>query len=210
MIQNLIEELNAIGGHEEEEWLNLLAAEWVDHDLNLSFSIRNLSEGKVVSNWAVKCRNVISYFISDAHGGGLNFHDDDHPAIRQFTDPQVMLHFNGKPKSAAQVIVELWSAHRKLADDWILFETYLNNSNKLVELIEGGYGLLAAGPKFLLNEYVAVLKKHSIESTLSKEVPYKMWVDSQFEIINKPLAMIHFGESFIVAKVFEAEKKKGT
>lgn len=130
--------------------------------------------------------------------------------FKQFTDLQVMLHFNGKPKSASKVIAELWLAHRKLVDDWISFETYVNNSDKLFELIEDGYGLFASGPKFLIDEYESVLNKNSIDTTRTKERPYKRWVDGQFEIINKPLAMIHFGESFVVAKDFSAKRAGDT
>jgi hypothetical protein len=210
MIQELIKELNAIGGHEDEQWLNLLSATWEGHNLKLAFVVKDLSENIIVSNWLVECNDVISYIISDAHGGGLNYHDDDHPAIKQFTDLQVMLHFNGKPKLASKVIAELWVAHRKLVDDWISFETYVNNSDKLFELIEDGYGLLASGPKFLIGEYESVLNKNSIETSRTNERPYKRWIDGQFEIIDKPLAMIHFGESFVVAKNFEAKRAGDT
>jgi hypothetical protein len=41
-------------------------------------------------------------------------------------------------------------------------------------------------------------------------VPYKRWVENKFEPIVKPIAMIHFGESYIVAKKFEAEKLEDT
>jgi hypothetical protein len=210
MILKLLEELESIGGHEENEWLNLISAEWVGDDLKLNFALKDLSENTIVSNWIVKCIDVLQYIISDAHGGGLNYHDDDHPAIRQYTDPQVMLHFNGKSKSAFQVIAELWSAHRNLADDWIPFVTYLNGSDKLFELLDSGYGLLSSGPKFLIDEYESVLNKNSIGTSRTKESPFKRWVDGQFETINMPLAMIHFGESFIVAKEFKAKKAENT
>lgn len=210
MIQKLLEELKSIDDDEENEWLNLSSAVWIADDLNLSFAVKDLSENKIVSKWIVKCVDVISYLISDAYGGGLNYHEDDHLAIAQFTDPQVMLHFKGKVKSASRLMVDLWDVHRKVADDWIPFETYINNSSKLHDLISGGYGLLANGPKFLIDEYEIVLKKHSIGSSRTKEVPCKRWIENRFEPIIKPVAMIHFGESYIVAKKFEAQKLENT
>jgi hypothetical protein len=210
MIQKLLEELKSIDDDEENDWLNLSSAVWSSDDLNLSFILKDLSENAIVSKWLVKCVDVISYVITDAYGGGLNYHEDDHPAITQFTDPQVMLHFKGRAKSAPKLIIDLWDVHKKVADDWIPFETYINNSRKLQELISGGYGLLADGPRFLIDEYERVLKNHSIRPSRTKEVPYKRWIENRFEPIIKPVAMIHFGESFIIAKKFEAEKLKGT
>lgn len=210
MIEKLLAELKSIDDDEVNDWLNLSSATWMADDLNLTFIVKGLSENAIVSKWLVKCIDVISYSISDAYGGGLNYHEDDHPAIAQFTDPQVMLHFNGRAKSAPRLIIDLWDVHRKVADDWISFETYINNGSKLSELISGGYGLLANGPKFLINEYETVLKNHSIRSSRTKEVPHKRWVETKFEPIIKPVSMIHFGESFIVAKTFEAEKLEGS
>ncbi len=101
MITKLIDELNAIDDDEDSGWLNLSTATWEDENLHLLFTLKDLSKNTISSEWIVKCFDVLSYKIYDAYGGGINYHDDDHPAIRQYTDPHLKLHFNGKVESIA-------------------------------------------------------------------------------------------------------------
>lgn len=95
-------------------------------------------------------------------------HDRAHPLLRQFVDVQVELMFRGKPQDPAQLVGDLWLAHRRMASDWIPFERYLDHRRPLPDVLAVGFGSLGEGPRFLLEAYAEVLTKHGVTADLSE------------------------------------------
>lgn len=117
----------------------------------------------------------------------------DHVLARQHTDSQLQLSFSGRPRSAMDLVGDLYIAHRRLTDDWIPFERYLNDLRRLDKLVDGDLGMLAYGPSFLMHGYAAVLEAHGVSASLLLPRP----------AIEEQLTTLLIGDSFFVAAEFE-------
>jgi hypothetical protein len=190
----------------EEPWFRVTACSWESFNLNLTAEILDESQMKVVEQWNISAIGTREYSISDVNGGGLNYHQDDHPLIQKYLDLHVHLTFSGTPISVESVVGELWLAHRSKVDDWIAFDAFLNTQERLDVLLKGGHGQLAEGPRFLLLEYSDVLSRHGQHPSFHGERPPKKWDGEKFVEELSTLSLIHFGNSFIVAEMFQANR----
>ena len=201
-----IEDLLSSDEFEDDAWIRIAAARWEARALHLDVSVNVDSDGSTRARWTVVCDEVRDYLIGDVVGGGLRLEDGSHPAVRQHTDMHADLTFRGAASDPLRAVGALWRAHRRVGGDWIPFERYLNLQFPLEELLATEAGKIADGPRFLLDEYAAELRGFGMAVSLSDERPARFWVEGRWIDQVNPLAMLDFGESFVVAERFSSSR----
>lgn len=188
--------------HHGHNWFRVVTTRWGAGDLVLEAILRDGSGSE--TGWEVRCQGVLEYTISDVEGGGLNhLADPEHPALRRFLDPQASLFFRGIAVDTPATIGDLWLGHRNLCDDWISFDRIVRRDVQLDELLSAGYGQLAEGPRFLLDVYADVLRRHGVRSSLTEDRPFRSWTGKHFVEVNHAEGL-HFGDSVIIAESLSA------
>ena len=151
----MLRDLLAIAESDTFGRADLESACWSREDLELRFRV-DPGRGPV-QRWVVQASAVLEYSLQAAVKCGFNHWTSDHPALDQYRQPHEQLLFRGRPASVRALIGDLWCAHRRVCDDWISFDRYLNRRVPLSSLLESGSGLLLEGPSFLAEAFVPVL-----------------------------------------------------
>lgn len=189
---------------ENEGWVRVVGFRWVGTQLTCDLQVHEGLGDEILSSWQVLCDEVREYQMVDMSGGDLQVDDGGHPVVRQHTDTAVDLAFRGIPGDPIRLIGGLWKAHRETCDGWIPFDRYLNLQLPLEELLRADSGVLAQGPRFLLEAYASELRAHSLAASLSSERSAKYFADGKWLEQQQPLSVMQFGESFIVAERFRS------
>jgi hypothetical protein len=178
---------------------------WCDNDLELTLAVTDYHGGVSQSEWLVRCRAVRECVIGGPFGD-LVVHESGHAAIRQHRDPRRALFFTGKPGDVDALIGQLWRVHQGVAGSWIAFDRYLNAERRLHDLLSFGFGKLADGPDFLMQEYARILKEASVVVSLGDLWPTKVWTGGTWVETAAELSMVAVDKSFVVAEGFEDER----
>jgi hypothetical protein len=157
--------------------------------LELRFGIHEENRGKrKIGSWRIVCSGVREAHIADFDGGGLALYPTVHPAARQYTARQAELRWaasNNKPTALGA----LYKAHTEAVNDWIPFDRCV--SMKSIS----DKKCVCRGPDFLVLAYAKALR------TLG-EKPYLTLRGSR-KSKQSSLRVLHFGDSFVVAAVFQ-------
>jgi hypothetical protein len=180
---------------------------WGDSDLDLTLAVTDYHGGVTQSEWLVRCRGVRECVIGGRFGD-LVMHEFDHAAIRQHRDPRRALFFTGKPGDIDALVGQLWRGHQRVAGSWIAFDRYLNTERRLHDLLSLGFGKLADGPDFLMQEYAHILKEASVDVSLGDLWPTKVWTGGTWVETAAELSMVAVDKSFVVAERFEDERAR--
>ena len=197
MIQDLLEATDT-GRFEEFGAINLESAKWRHGDLDLQLAIYydDTDDGSR-ELWDVSCKTVYDYMLARAVRCGINYWKDNHPALAQFAETLEHLYFSASTDHPDRVLGKLLRVHRETSDDWIPFDKYLNTQVDLADLIRSDYGQLAYGPVSLIDSYFHVLQEEGM---------YPRRVGSPAKPRAPKAEMIHFGDSYVIARSFETNK----
>ena len=197
MIQDLLEATDT-ARFEDFGSMNLESAKWLKGNLDLELAIYydDTDDGSR-ELWALSCKTVYDYMLARAVRCGINYWRDEHPALAQFAEPLEHLYFGAPTDHPDRVLGKLLRVHRKVSDDWIPFDKYLNTLIDMSDLIRSDYGQLAYGPLTLIDSYFDVLQEEGMR-------PRR--VGSPAKPIAPKAEMIHFGDSYVIARSFEAKR----
>jgi hypothetical protein len=187
-IQNVIKSIHAL----PDSWVRLERVRRMPHQLELSFGVHK--EGrpkKKFGAWTVLCDGVQEASISDFDGGGLAVYSTTHPAARQYRVRSAELKWSDAEEEAI-VLGVLYQAHTDAVDDWIPFDRCVRSD----QLSESKWS--CSGPEFLLRAYAKALRANLIQPRLI--------LRRQLKKRSRPLKVLHFGASFVVAESFIAER----
>jgi len=171
-------------------WVRVERLDRLEDGMRLTVSVCKGRRGKVLQRFSVLCRDVREAQIDDLDGGGMA-HWRRHPAIQQHTDPRDSVTYSG-PQTRA-VLGALFEVHSRAVSDWIPFERH-------VELLPAtgrrSATLRCRGPRFLVALYAKTLREAdlSFRAHRAKSRPRRA-----------ALEMLHFGNSYIVARTFETQ-----
>lgn len=172
---------------EEHGKMRLLAVIIENTELRLQFRVDD--GGEQVSEWELAFTGVDEVHLTTFHNCGLRVYREDHPALDQYTDPHDVLSFSAAAADANRVVGQLWAAHCRAADDWIPFDRYIHRAPDLGSLLSSRSGILAEGPRFLLEAYAAVLDENGCKpSTITGHER------------TGGACMVHFDESYVIAR----------
>ena len=195
--------------HPHTPSLRIDAARWNDFCLDLDVAVTDFNYEATWSVWTIRCEGVREFQLLQRFGESLEVHESTHAAVRQHTDPWRALFFKGKPRDVPGLIGQLRLVHERLAEDYIPFDRYLNVECPLIELLSGGNGKLAEGPRFIVEEYAEVLRRGSIAVSLGNEQPARTWNGVEWVSADGPLSMVTMGSNCVVAQNFSDQRKDG-
>jgi hypothetical protein len=202
MSANALDELLAItrtGEFVDCGEIHIASAHWSDAGLTLRLEVDHGDEQ--YSSWQLQFERTLEHRLSDVVSYGLNVWHDDHPLIRQYTDPRQYLHFSSPPRNVDEVLGALWRAHVALVNDWIPFARFLNAEMKPSALLAGGNGLFATGPAYLIAAYAEVLDAQGCGIT---RLELARWRPP------KNVVMAQLGASYVVAEELQVTPRERT
>jgi hypothetical protein len=197
VLQELLE-IVGTGEFEDNGNVLLTAAVWRTDSLGLSFRVDH--GDNINTSWVVECSGLIEHLITDSnYQVGLNARSSDHPLLDQHTQSRHGLYISVAPSDPDKVVGQLWQAHREAADDWIPFDRFINHELPLRTLLSSGNALISTGPRFLVSAYRAVLENAGCRTSEITAAKPRVSVAQ----------MIHFGESYVIAKDIVATRSAG-
>jgi hypothetical protein len=202
LIQSAVKLIGSI----PDGWVRMEQFRRISGGFEVSFSIHKGQRGKKIEGWSVRCRGVHEAKISEMDGGGLGLYASNHPAAWQYVARRAELRW-GRTCDEAKVLLALFRAHVEAVDDWIPFDRYLqvgtnwNSASFLPNFAPvSGKRFVCRGPDFLLRAYARALEAVGEEATLTMR--------SSAKPRSIRPRVLHFGDSYIVADVFTAERQE--
>lgn len=119
--------------------------DWDDHDLRKQFDL--------------ECLGVRDHELGAGFSDGIQW-VEDHPVLWPFSSEPCHLYFTSRPVDAFAVVGRLYEAHERLYEGWKNLRDHINSYFRpnLHDLLDGGNGLLADGPRVALEGYAAALE----------------------------------------------------
>jgi hypothetical protein len=93
---------------------------------------------------------------------------DNHPLLWQHNEPHQSMFFSSRPPNPSELVGRLYEVHQRLFGTRRHLADYLHAD---AELLSNGHGLLAQGPKPLIEEYVKAIGDQLRHSILPSFVP---------------------------------------
>ena len=174
---------------EPDGWVRADKIRRVPGGLEICLVVCRGRRGKMIEAWRIQCLQVRKFQISDLNGGGLALYPSRHPAARQFVARQAVLQWSGKDSTT--VLGALHRAHRDEVWDWM----EMAFSSMLPFGVEDP---VCRGPDFLLGAYAKALRRVGTNPRLTL-------LKRKTSEKGRP-KVLHFGNSFIVAHTFLAER----
>ena len=210
MLKRLIE----ITGDNESlsEWCFVLNSVEIKENLVLNITVNYVdydTDEDKHAEWVLICKDVKEHqlVMEETYSFEYFGENENHVLKWKHSMPMCSISFRGKPKNLSKVLGELYFVHFETVADWIPLNKFFNEFIDLKTLIAGGFGRLAEEvPKILALEYEEVLKENDISVTLSEFTMPKKWRNGKWVENTKPLSVILFDDSFIVAEEFEAKE----
>jgi hypothetical protein len=200
LIQNAIKSINSIS----DRWVRVEQLLRIRSGLQICFSVHKGNRGKKVEVWDFTCRGVHEAKITDLNGGGLAFYPSAHPAARQYSARRAELRWP-RTCNEMQVLAALFRAHVRATDDWIPFDRYLLidtpwNGTSFYPYFApvSGANFVCRGPDFLLRAYAETLQ------AMGERVQLTLRASTKSKSIRPKV--LHFGESYVVANAFAANR----
>jgi hypothetical protein len=166
-------------------WVRVESVHRVDDGIVLVLGLYAGKKGERVRSWEIRCRRVQEAHICDLDGGGIGLYEPDHPVCRQYTAGTATLRCAvGDRRDAA--VGSMLAAHVGAVDDWIPFDRYVSGLKA---------PMTVRGPAFLIKAYAAALRDLGLAPTVSAGKSVKG---------RARYRALHFGNSFVVAAIFEA------
>lgn len=156
-------------------------------------------------NYVVRALGVREHRISVGLFGRLSF-TDEHPILYHHNAPRVAIHFDGKPASINEMIVDISQTYITTFGPWRNVAEMgedLNRAMPMVKLLETGFGLLGIMPKPLAQRMAKVLEHHKVKYSLSEEANFES-VDEHGRSRMAKALLVDFG--YVVAMDFSVEE----
>jgi hypothetical protein len=180
-------------------WVRVEQVGKTHRGLEISFGIHRGRRGKRVAAWSVTCLDVREANIRDFDGGGLALYASDHPAAKQYAERWCELRW-AQDSNQTAILAALYDAHVDVADDWVPFERYVlpHMPYPVGFQPRSGKEFGCRGPNFLIRAYAKALRAIGEHVRV---IPLKVGRKRG----SRP-KVLHFGESYVVAEAFAAER----
>jgi hypothetical protein len=187
---------------EDDIFLRLTSFSLSKGQIVLTFSLFLENNDYPVQKWQVTCVGVKEYRLES-----YDFEEfevlDDHYYLWDYNKNVTELFFKGEPQNIKEIIADLYLKHTQVTQGVVPFEKYINvyeNGNgDLLWLLKGKQGLFSEGPHELVKTYERILLDNGLE-TSSLPIQIKKCCED--------CRVLLFGESFVVAKAFNANSIK--
>jgi hypothetical protein len=173
-----------------DPWVRLEEIRRVSRGFDLSFSVHKGKRGRQVDAWRIRCLEVHEAKITAMDLGGLALYSSTHPAAREAVARQAEVRWSGA-NDGAVLMGALYKAHTEAVDDWIPFDWY----SGIKSISKDKFAL--RGPDFLMRAYAKALRSIGKQPQVILKRPNRRAARPR---------VLHFGDSYIVADTFNAER----
>lgn len=205
MIEKLIQALSSTD-FEYYGSLLLEKVHWSDkvRMLILQIEVNLDEEPKFPSKWEIICEEVEDHKITLGYSYDFLF-DEDHVLSWEHYKSSCSVSFNGKTDDSLAVVGALYKTHTEIAQNWIPFNKYFNQSMQLDELIAAKFGqIVQNAPDEFSVAYENVLQSYGFLTSKSESRIPSSWHDNVWIPQTVPLSTMIFDKSYVVAEQFKA------
>lgn len=174
-------------------------ANWLEDVLTIDIvlNFQDHENGFVTQNWTIEAINPKGNRISFESASTIEGKNDD-PLLWVFTDIQCQLYYSGHCTNQAKLFFDLYATHRRIFGDYIDFDIPV----ALQAPFKYTSGLLAQGPKNLMEEYAVCLRQNGMEASIIGDSSRQVWSSQQFDPIEQNIKVLFIGNSYIIADNF--------
>ena len=187
---------------EETGAVFLDSVRWRGRACEIILDVRTGDDNDPRQAWRVQCTDARATRLSPGWRDGVHMFRA-HPLLLPYTDAQAQLAFRGRPEQPWTVVGALWDAHRGATDGWFPFDGFLNRNVALPDLFAAEGGILAEGPRSVLDAYAQALQKCGLIPSLFGEHRPTRWLDGEKIPESEDVAVMIIGKSYVVGTGFE-------
>ncbi|MEX6690183.1 hypothetical protein QTN47_21920 [Danxiaibacter flavus] len=127
---------------------------------------------------------------------------NDNPLLWYYSDKQCSMYFKGDCSDSDKLFLDLYRIHNSIFNGQLNFEDSLNQPYNFYNLIQSKNGLLAKGPRKLLEEYATILKRHNIGYTIIGDRIPQYWDGQNHKEEIGTAKILFIDNSYIIADEF--------
>jgi hypothetical protein len=158
-------------------------------------------EESYVFEWTINTVQYRSSRISLELASSIEI-SNDATLLWYYSDKQCSMYFNGYCSDTDNLFLALYRVHNNIFEGLLNFENTLNQPSNFDRLIQSKNGLLASGPRKLLEQYATVLNTYNINySIIGDRVPLYWDGEKHLEEIGNA-HILFIGNSYIIADKF--------
>jgi hypothetical protein len=164
------------------------------------------ANGGEKQKWEVDCAGVREFVICNSFIDNL-YVETEHPVLLMFNEPYAQLYFYSVPTNIPEVMGDLFIRHVEVFGNWIPFARFLNRRpGGLPDLLKMHSGMLADGPRTMIEKYASVLTAHGIgHSVRPTQLPRVLDGAKWQEPATNAKALI-LGGAYVVADSFDPKR----
>ncbi len=180
--ENLYDDLNG----------RILTVDYTD-DLVIDFQCDDWNDPEVSRHFRIICHGVKETEILPCVSGEVEF-TSSHQLLWSYNEQQGYLYYTSKPENRYELLGRIWEAHEKVLGGWRSLADFANTYDvgHAIAFCEGSNGLLARGPKPLMDIYKVAVDNYIHTNFVPSHTPeggYKALVFDTCYVICKSVAV---------------------
>ena len=186
---------------EEYGGIRLLSVEFPERGARIRLRVwpGDLSDQNRWADWEIETPQAFDVRLEMGRIDRLSL-KDDHFLLSAFRAGTADLAFHGRPDAPSAVVAAMLSAHWQVAGNWIPFGKGLNGLGP-IELLATGGGILATGPRALIDAYAEVLDRFGLEPSL---LPGPR--QGRMDAVPRDLSVLLLDSSYVIGAGFAARE----
>jgi hypothetical protein len=158
-------------------------------------------EENYVLEWTIKTIQYRSSKISLDKASSIKISSDE-PLLWYYSDKHCSLYFNGSCSDTGNLFLDLYRLHNSLFYGLLNFEDTLNQPYNFDNLIQSKNGLLAIGPRKLLEKYATILDRYNIQHSIIDDKVPQYWNGEKNIDETGNAKVLFIDSSYIIADKF--------
>lgn len=168
-------------------------------DLLVNYQCDDWNDCEKTRRFIITCVDVKESDIRESPSGDVNF-TSDHQLLWNHNEPHGYLYYSSEPKNRYEILGRVWEAHELVLKGWRPLTDYVNtyHAGEFIEFCKDSNGLLAQGPKPILEAYdkaVTGLVTTNYVPSYNPEGGYKALVFDDGFVICKSVTVVEIGSS---------------
>ena len=131
----------------------ITAVDFTDN-LIIYFQCDDWKDYEKIKKFKITCNSVSESEIQPSPSGEVSF-SSSHQLLWNHNEPHGYLYYTSEPENRYDILGRIWEVHEKTFGGWRPLTDYANtyNAGQFIEFCHGSNGLLAQGPKLLIELY---------------------------------------------------------
>lgn len=131
----------------------ITAVDYTD-DLIIYFQCDDWKDNENTKKFKITCTSVAESEVQPSPSSEVVF-SNNHQLLWAHNEPHGYLYYTSEPENRYDILGRIWEVHEKTFGGWRSLTDYANtyNAGQFIEFCQGSNGLLAQGPKSLIELY---------------------------------------------------------